>query len=141
MNLLAEREEVWAASMQDRPGALAGMLSELADAGADLDFIIARRAPDKPGTGVLFVTPLRGDREIEAATGLGFSATSRMHSVRVEGSNEPGVAAKLTKTVAGAGLNLRGYSGAVIGTQFVMHLAFDTAEEAQKAIARLRQPC
>jgi len=36
-------------------------------------------------------------------------------------------------------LNVRGFSGAVIGTQFVLRLAFDTAEAAQKAIAVLRQ--
>lgn len=139
MNLIVEQEDVWAASVEDRPGALADKLSVLAEVGADLDFIIARRAPDKPGTGVVFVTPLRGDREIEAASELGFTATNRMHSVRVEGRNEPGVAAKLTQKVAQAGINLRGFSGAVIGTQFVMHLAFNTAQDAQKLIALLRQ--
>ena len=139
MNLNVEQEEVWAASMEDKPGALANKLSALAEVGADLDFVIARRAPDKPGTGVVFVTPLRGDREIEAAGDLGFAATNRMHSVRVEGKNEPGIAAKVTQKVGKAGLNLRGFSGAVIGTQFVLHLAFDKAEEAQKAIALLRQ--
>lgn len=139
MNVMADHEEVWAASMEDKPGALASKLAALAEVGADLDFVIARRAPDKPGTGVLFVTPLRGDREIEAAGELGFVATNRLHSVRVEGKNERGIAAKVTQTVAQAGLNLRGFSGAVIGTQFVLHLAFDKVEEAQKAIALLQK--
>jgi len=44
----------------------------------------------------------------------------------------------VTQRVGQAGLNLRGFSGAVIGTQFILHLAFDTAEAAQKAIALLR---
>lgn len=140
MNAIAEHEEVWAASVEDRPGALANKLATLAEAGADLDFIIARRSPDKPGTGVVFVTPLRGDRELEAATEEGFSATSHLHSVRVEGRNEPGAAGKIARQIARAGLNLRGFSGAVIGTQFVLHLAFDTPEEADKAIALLRRP-
>jgi hypothetical protein len=139
MNLIVEPEEVWAASMEDKPGALANKLSALAEVGADLGFVIARRAPDKPGTGVLFVTPLRGDREIEAAGEIGFVATNRMHSVRVEGRNERGIAARITRKVAQAGINLRGFSGAVIGTQFVLHLAFDSVDEAEKAIALLRQ--
>jgi hypothetical protein len=139
MNVMADHEEVWAASMEDKPGALASRLAALAEVGADLDFVIARRAPDKPGTGVLFVTPLRGDREIETASELGFVATNRLHSVRVEGKNERGIAARVTQQVAQAGLNLRGFSGAVIGTQFVLHLAFDKVEEAQKAIALLRK--
>jgi hypothetical protein len=35
-------------------------------------------------------------------------------------------------------LNLRGFSGAVIGTQFVLHLAFDTEDAAQQGIKLLR---
>ena len=139
MNVIVEPEEVWAASLEDKPGALTNKLTALAEAGAELDFIIARRAPDKPGTGVVYVTPLRGDRETEAAGELGFAATNRLHSIRVEGQNERGIAAKLTQVVAKAGINLRGFSAAAIGTQFVMHLAFDKAEDAQKAIALLRQ--
>ena len=139
MNVIAELEEVWVSSLDDKPGAVASKLSELAEAGADLDFIIARRAPDKPGTGVVFVTPLRGDAEIEAAGELGFAATNRLHSIRVEGRNERGIAGKLTQKVAEAGLNLRGFSGAVVGTQFVMHMAFEAAEDAKKAIALLQQ--
>jgi len=139
MSTIAEHEDVWVASMDDKPGALTNKLTALAEAGADLDFIIARRAPDKPGTGVVFVTPLRGDRESEAAAELGFTATNRLHSVRVEGRNEPGIAAKLTQKVAEAGLNLRGFSGAAMGTQYVLHLAFDSVEDARKAIALLRK--
>jgi len=138
MNLIAEREEVWVASMEDKPGVLGNKLATLAEAGADLGFIIARRAPEKPGTGVVFVTPLQGDREIEAAAEEGFNVTSHMHCLRVEGRNEPGIAGKVAQQVGRAGLNLRGLSGAVIGTQFVLHLAFDTAEATQKAIALLR---
>jgi hypothetical protein len=139
MNLNVEPEEVWAASLEDKPGTLANKLSALAEVGADLNFVIVRRAPDKPGTGVVFVTPVRGDREIEAAGELGFAATNRMHSVRVEGKNEPGIGAKVTQKVAQAGLNLRGFSGAVIGMQFVLHLSFETADDAQKAVKLLRQ--
>jgi hypothetical protein len=139
MNVIAELEEVWVASVEDKPGALGNKLAALAEAGADLGFIIARRAPDKPGTGVVFVTPLRGDQEIEAATEEGFTVSTHLHSLQVEGRNEPGIAAKVAQKIGLAGLNLRGFSGAVIGTHFVLHLGFDTAEAAQKAIAVLRQ--
>ncbi len=139
MELIVEREEVWAASVEDKPGSLSNKLSGLAEAGADLDFIISRRSPEKPGWGVVFVTPLRGDREIRAATQIGFAVTSRMHSVRIEGQNEPGIAAKLTRKVAQASINLRGLSAGVIGTRFVLHLAFDTQENADKAIQILKK--
>jgi len=139
MNVIVEPEEVWAASLEDKPGALSNKLSALAEVGADLDFIIARRAPDKPGTGVVFVTPLRGDQEIEAAGELGFAATNRLHSIRIQGQNERGIAGKLTQIVLKAGINLRGFSAAAIGTQFVMHMAFDSDDDAKRAIGVLRQ--
>lgn len=138
MNLMVEREEVWAATIEDRPGGLANKLAVLAEAGADLDFMIARRLADRPGTGVVFVTPLRGDREVHAATQVGFSVAAGLHSVRVSGMNEPGLAAKLTRLLANAGLNLRGASGAVIGPQCVLHFAFDSEADANRAMQVLQ---
>jgi hypothetical protein len=137
MSVLVERAEVWATSVADEPGATAKKLKTLAEAGADLDFVIARRAPEKPGTGVLFVTPLRGDREIEAATEVGFAVSESLHSVRMEGENRPGIGAELMQKLADAGINLRGISAAVIGTRFIAYLALDTAADAQKAMDTL----
>ena len=133
MGLLVERVDVWVASIPDEPGGLANKLAVLADAGADLEFVIARRSPDKPGTGVVFVTPLRGDAEVAAATEVGFTASQSLHSLRIEGDNKPGVLAEVTQELAKAKINLRGLSAAVIGTRFIVNLALDTAEDAAKA--------
>ena len=75
MDLLVERVDVWAATIQDTPGGLAEVLTTLREGGADLQSIIARRAPEEPGKGVVFVTPLQGDREIRAAAQVGFNVT------------------------------------------------------------------
>ena len=139
MELLVEHAQVWAAALQDKPGAMAGKLTTLAEAGADLGFIIARRAPDKPGTGVVFVTPLRGDHDIEAAVNEGFRVSGSLHAVRVEGDNRPGIAAEVARHLATAGLNLRGASAAAIGNRSVMHFAFDTNEDAQEAMRVLQE--
>lgn len=134
MDLIVERVNIWAASVKDKPGGLARILTGLSEAGADLDFIIARRAPEKPGTGVVFVTPLRGDREVSAAAVLGFNVTNSIHSVRVEGDNRPGVTAELTQKLAAVGLDLRGLSVAVIGPRFILYMGLDSAEDAKKAV-------
>ncbi len=139
MELMVERVEVWAASMKDKPGSLSLILSGLRDAGADLDFIIARRSPEKPGTGVVFVTPLRGDREVAAATELGFAVTKNLQSVRVEGENKPGVAAEITSKLAEEKINLRGFSGAVVGTKFVLYIGLDSTADADKAVEILKR--
>ena len=138
MDLIVEHVDVWAASIKDEPGGLAQILTGLRNAGADLDFIVARRAPEKPGTGVVFVAPLRGDAEIAAAAVLGFSVTSSIHSVRIEGENKPGIAAELTEKIAAAKINLRGLSAAVIGTRFIFYIGLDTAEDAEGTIKSLR---
>lgn len=132
MDLIVERVDVWAASIKDEPGGLATVLTCLREAGADLNFILARRAPEKPGTGVVFVTPLRGDREIAAASNLGFNVTKSVHSVSIEGENKPGTAAKILELLAAEGINLRGVSGGIIGTRFIMYIGLDTAEDADK---------
>jgi prephenate dehydratase len=69
-------------STTDKPGGLADVLTVLRDAGANLQSIISRRAPDLPGKGVLFLTPLQGDREISAAARLGFNVTHTLHYAR-----------------------------------------------------------
>ena len=138
-----EHVDVWAATIEDEPGQLAHVLAELREAGADLQFIIARRA--EPGKGVVFVTPLQGDREIAAAAEVGFNITHTLHSVRVMGPDRPGVAAELTEKLADGGINLRGFSLSVIGRQFLAYAAVDSLEDANKVIEILKKawkrPC
>jgi len=138
MDLLVERVDVWAATSEDKPGGLAMLLDALRSAGADLQFIIARRAPDKPGTGVVFVTPLQNDRETRVAAQVGFNVAQSLHSVRVLGQDRPGVAAELTQKLADAGINLRGFSASVIGTRFSAYVAVDSLADANKAMEILR---
>jgi hypothetical protein len=133
----AEHVDVWAATIEDRVGALAYVLTELREAGADLEFIIARRA--EPGKGVVFVTPLRGDREIAVAAQLGFNVTHTLHSVRIMGRDRPGIGAELTQELAEGGINLRGFSASVTGTQFLAYAAVDSLHDANKVIEILEK--
>ena len=139
MDLLVERVDVWAATIQDKRGGLAEVLAALREAGADLQFIIARRAPEAPGKAVVFVTPLQGDIEIGAAAQVGFNVAQSLHSVRVMGRDRPGIAAELTQKLADGGINLRGFSASVIGAQFVAYVAVDSMDDAKKAIAILEK--
>ena len=139
MDLIAERVEVWATSIEDKPGSLANVLTGLREAGADLNFILARRAPEAFGKAEVFVTPLQGDVELGAAATLGFNLTARVHAVRVEGPNQVGIAATLAAQLAAAGLNLRGFSAAVLGTRFILYIGLDSAEDAAKALTVLQQ--
>ncbi len=132
-----ERVDVWAATIEDKPGGLTNVLAELREAGADLQFIIARRA--ESGKGVVFVTPLQGDREIDAAAQVGFNVADTLHSVRIMGRDRPGVAAEVTQKLADAGINLRGFSLSVIGTQYLAYAAVDSRADANKVIEILEK--
>ena len=132
-----EHVDVWAASIEDRPGGLAQALATLRDAGADLQLIISRRA--EPGKGVVFVTPLQGDREIAAAAQAGFNVADTLHSVRVMGHDRPGIAAELTEKLADGGINLRGFSLSVIGRQYLAYAAVDSLDDANKVIEILKK--
>jgi predicted amino acid-binding ACT domain protein len=85
------------------------------------------------------VAPLRGDAEIAAATNRGFNVTHSLHAVRVEGENRPGIAADLAEKIAAAGINLRGFSTAVIGPRFILYIGVDSAEDTARALDVLRQ--
>jgi len=130
---IVERVSVWSASLMDKPGGLSNILNCLDEAGVDLDFIIARRSPEEPGTGIVFISPLRGDREVRAASTLGFAISGSIAAVRVEGANEPGAAARLTDLISDADINMRGFSGAVLGNKYIAYIGFDTPGDANKA--------
>lgn len=138
MAMEASRVDVWAGSIEDRPGGIAEKLSALAEAGAQLEYSMARRSPDKPGEGVVFLTPVQGTGQIEAAKAAGLHKSESLYAVKVEGTDKPGLGAEITTALAEQGINLRGLSASVIGDKFVLWLALDTADDATKAVQTVR---
>jgi hypothetical protein len=139
MDQIVERVNVWSASLSDKPGGLFTKLKGLDEAGVDLDFVVARRAPEDPGGGIVFVSPLRGDHEVRAASMLGFAISGSIAAVRVEGENEPGAAARLTDLIAEADINMRGFSGAVVGNRYIAYIGFDSPGDANRAAGIIRE--
>lgn len=131
--------DVFAGSLADRPGGLADKLEALAGAGANLEFVVARRSPEGPGSAVVFVAPIKGPKQIRAAQGQGMSKTDSLHSLRVEGPDKPGLGARITRTIADAGINMRGLSAAALGRRMVVYFAFDSNDDARKASAVLKK--
>lgn len=138
MAMRVTKEDVWAGDVPDSPGGLARVLEALGGAGASLDCVIARRRPDRPGTGVVFLTPVKGTRVQQAARGAGLIPATDIATLRVEGTNKPGLGGRLTRAVADAGVNLRGVTAAVLGTKFVAYLGFDSPADADKAAAAIK---
>jgi hypothetical protein len=139
MALKISQAKVWAASMDDKPGALAEKLAALADVGANLECIFARSLNERPGSGIVFLMPLQGAKQIRAAEALGFECISRIFTVRVEAPDAPGLASTVARKVAAAGLNLRGFSASVHGKKGVIYLAFDSGADAAAGIRALKR--
>ncbi|SAK77443.1 ACT domain protein [Caballeronia temeraria] len=139
MELSVERVDVWAATIEDKPGGLAQVLNALRLAGADLQFVVARRTPEASGKGVVFVAPLQGESEIRAATQAGFSVSPSLHSVRVMGMDQLGIIGQLAQILGDGGVNLRGVSAAVLGTQFIAYIAVDSLQDAETAMDILQR--
>ena len=137
-NTKVTKVDVWAAGLTDRPGALAKKLNALAEAGVNLEFVISRRLDRTKGRGVVFVTPIAGSGRVRAARKAGFRKTPTLHSVRVQAANRKGAGARLTRSLAAAGINLRGVSAAATGAQAVAYFAFDTRADANRAMRILK---
>jgi hypothetical protein len=129
---------MWTGEIEDQVGALAAKLEPLANAGVDLEVVVARRQPDKPGKGVMFAGPLTGAKAEKAAAATGLTKATNLVALRVEGTNKPGECQRLTRLLADAGINLRGLSAVALGSKFVTALAFDNDAAANKAAGLLR---
>ena len=101
--------------------------------------VIARRQHRDDGGGIVYVTGLSGQKQTRAAKQAGFQKAEHVHGLRVAATNRPGLAAQLSRAVSEAGINLRGFSAAAIGSRCVLNFAFDSSRDATKARQALEQ--
>jgi len=139
MALKASRTDMWTCPLEDRAGGTAEKLDALAKAGANLEMVFARRAPEQPDKGVLFVSPVRGAKTIRAAQEAGITKAEGIHAVRVEGGDKPGLGAKIARGLGSAGISFRGLTAIAIGRKFISYIALDNEADAAKAVAVLKK--
>jgi hypothetical protein len=122
--------DIWSSKIEDKPGSLAKVLGTLGNAGANLDCVIARRDAAKSGSGVVFLTPVKGAATQKAAQSAGLALAKNIATLKVEGDDEAGLGGRISTAIADAGINLRGVSAAVIDKKFVAYLGFESAADA-----------
>jgi hypothetical protein len=126
--------QVWCGEISDRPGAAAAKLELLARAGADLEFVFTRPKRTDPEASVIFLAPINGSEQTEAARRVGLEPASDIAMLCVEGDNRPGIGYELMSRLAVAGINLRGLSVSTVNHQFAAYLAFDSADDVAMAV-------
>jgi hypothetical protein len=139
MAIKVSKADVWAVTIDDRPGGAAEKLETLSKAGANLEMLLARRTAEQPGKGVMFVTPLKGKKAVDAAQQSGMGKPENIYSVRVEGGDKPGLGSKIARALSDASINFRGMSAIAIGSKFVSFIALDSADDQARAIAALKK--
>jgi len=137
MGIKLDRVHVWSGEVADQAGGVASKLALLAQAGANLEYILTSRLENRPGVGLLYVAPLTGPQQLRAARAAGLSETHERVVLRVEGDNEAGLAHRLTQQWALAGITMQGLTMSVIGNSFVGYAAFDSTHDANRAAAIL----
>ena len=138
MALEITKVDVWAAEIPDQAGGLANVLAATAAAGGDLQAVIARRQPDKEGTGVVFLSPIKGKALQNAAKSAGLSLASNIATLRIEGPNRAGIGHRILKSIADANVNVRGVSAVVIGNKFAAYIGFDNVAAANTAARAIK---
>ena len=139
MGLKVSKADLWSATIDDRTGGAADKIEPLSKAGANFEFVFTRRTPELPGKGIAFITPVKGSKVVQAAQAAGFGKPVNTYSVRIEGTDKPGVTAKVMRCLASAGISFRALSATAVGRKFVSYVALDSAEDAAKAASLLRK--
>ncbi len=137
MSYTVRKIEVWAGDVVNRTGMLARVLEALSQAGAELEFLVSRRVTES--TARIFVAPLKGKKQKQAARDVGLVPAVGMHAIRIDGPDRAGLGARIARCIAAAGTNIRGASSATIGRKNVFYLAFKTEEEAAQAAKVVRK--
>jgi len=134
MDFQVRRIQVWTGEVPDRPGAAAAKLEVLAHAGIDLEFVFTRPHPRKPDIGMIFLAPISGPEQIQAARSVELAPALDVAMLCVTGENHAGIGYEIMSRLAIAGVNLRGLSVSAVGHQFAAYLAFDNPDNATMAL-------
>src|ERR1700752_1721645 len=132
MSFTVTKVDVWSSRIEDKPGGLARVLEALGSAGANLECVIARRDPSKSGSGVVFLTPVKGPAARKSAKSEKLSPAKNLATLKIAGDDAAGLGGRIAMAIADAGVNLRGVSAASLGRKFVAYLGFDNAADATK---------
>ena len=137
MPMTVKRVRLWVRQIENQPGALAGTLAPLADAGADLQIVMGYRYHGT-NQGAIEVYPVSGKRLSSAAEQAGLRV-SPVPTLLVEGDNKPGLGRDIAQAIADAAVNLDFLVAQVIGSKYSAIIGFGNDEDAQKASGLIKK--
>ena len=138
MAVSVKRITLWRSEIANRPGALAGALSSLAKAGANLKLVMAYRFPGDESRGAVELYPVTGRRTMTAAKAAGLS-DSGIPTLLIEGDDRPGTGSAIARAIGEAGINLAFFVAQVVGRRYVAVIGFDSDADLKRATPMIRK--
>lgn len=138
MGVRVKQITLWRSEVANRPGALAGMLEPLAEAGGNLKVVMGYRIPGEGNRAAIEVYPVTGRKVTAAARSVGLS-DSGISALLVDGDDRAGLGAAIARGVAEAGIDMIFLMAQVIGRRYSAIIGFDSAADARKAASVVKK--
>ena len=137
MAITVKKAALWRTEVDNRPGALASALEPLAQAGADLQVVMAYRYPGVDKAAVE-LHPISGRKPIAAAKTADL-ARSSIPVLLIEGDNRPGLGYQLAKALGDAGVNMSFVMAQVISRRYSAVFGFENEADVAKAAILIKK--
>jgi len=124
MPVTVKKAVLWRRELDNRPGALAGVLEPLVRAGANFQIAMGYRFP--------------GNESTSAAQGAGLQPSS-IPTLVVTGDDRPGLGYALAQGMADAGINLAFLVAQVLGRKYSAIFGFESEADADRAAAIIKR--
>ncbi len=138
MAVTVRKITLWRMEVENRPGVLAGVLKPLAEAGANLQVVMAYRYPGNETRAAIELYPVATKKVVVAAQAAGMSA-STIPTLLVQGDDRPGLGHAVGQAIADAGINVGFLVTQVVGRKYSAVIGFDSEEDARNAAALIRK--
>jgi hypothetical protein len=138
MAVTVKKITLWRGEVENKPGALAGVLGPLAGAGVDLQIVMGYHYHGVANKAAIELFPVSGKKALTAARQAGLEVSS-IPALLVEGDNRPGLGSAIAEAIAAAGINLGFLVAQVLGTKFSAVMGFEDEEAARKAVSLVKK--
>lgn len=138
MAVTVKKAMFWRKEVDNQPGMLARTLQPLAEAGADLQVVMAYRYPGGEDKAAIELHPVSGRKPNAAARAAGLAPWS-IPVLLVEGDNKPGLGHAVAKAIGDAGINMGFVMAQVVGRKYAAVFGFENQADANKAATLIKK--
>jgi hypothetical protein len=137
MAVAVKQVTLWRTEVENKPGALCGVLAPLAEVGADLQVVMGYRGLGDKRRATIEVCPVSGRKSTAAASKAGLAA-SAIPTLLVQGDNRPGLGHAIAQAVGEARINVTFFVAQVLDGRFSAVLGFASEAASKQAAALIK---